>query len=81
MASQNFAYQQLVEASSGDLLVFCGVDLTMAPGALRELVTTLLEKKKTMLSVLPHNQPPDDWRSYLYNPYAMAGSSATAPPI
>jgi len=66
--AKNFAYQQLVEASSGDLLVFCGVDLTMAPGALRELVTTLLEKEKTMLSVLPHNQPPDDWRSYLLQP-------------
>ncbi len=66
--AKNYAYQQLVEASSGDLLVFCGVDLEVAPGALRELVTTLLEKQKSMLSVLPHNQPPDDWRSYLLQP-------------
>lgn len=66
--AKNFAYQQLVDAASGDYLVFCGVDLQVSVTALRELITTMLEKEKLMLSVLPKNSKPQDLRTYLIQP-------------
>lgn len=70
--AKNFAYQQLADAASGDLLMFCGVDLRVTPGAIRELVTTMLEKQKTMISILPHNDQPSDHRSLLVQPMRYA---------
>lgn len=70
--AKNYAYQQLAEAANGDYLLFCGVDLQMSVGALRELVTTMLEKKKTMISILPTNARPKDLRSYLIQPMRYA---------
>lgn len=70
--AKNFAYQQLADAASGDYLLFCGVDLRVTEGALRELITTMLEKKKTMLSILPQNAMPQDFRSYLLQPMRYA---------
>lgn len=56
--AKNWAYQQLFNASSGHLVLFCGVDVQFAPKALRSLVTTLLAKDKRMASVLPQNALP-----------------------
>lgn len=70
--AKNYAYQQLADAASGDYLLFCGVDLRVTPGALRELITTMLEKNKTMLSILPQNSRPSDFRSYLIQPLRYA---------
>lgn len=70
--AKNFAYQQLADAASGELLLFCGVDLRVTPDALRELVTTMLEKNKTMMSVLPHNDKPQDVRTLLIQPVRYA---------
>ena len=70
--AKNFAYQQLADAANGDLLLFCGVDLQLAPGALRELVTTMLEKKKSMISILPLNDRPRDIRTLLVQPMRYA---------
>lgn len=53
--AKNWAYERLSEEANGELLLFCGVDTRFAPDALRMLVGTLLEKQKSMLSVLPHN--------------------------
>ncbi|HEY1064241.1 MAG TPA: glycosyltransferase family 2 protein [Candidatus Saccharimonadales bacterium] len=70
--AKNFAYQQLADAANGDLLLFCGVDLRMTPGAIRELVTTMLEKQKTMISILPHNDRPKELRTMLVQPLRYA---------
>lgn len=70
--AKNYAYHQLAEAASGDYLLFCGVDVRMNPGAMRELITTMLEKQKTMLSVLPRNARPNTWRSLLIQPMRYA---------
>ncbi len=70
--AKNYAYQQLAEASNGDYLLFCGVDVRMDPNAMRELITTMLEKQKTMLSVLPRNIFPTEWRARLVQPMRYA---------
>jgi len=70
--AKNFAYQQLADASSGDYLLFCGVDTRLEPNAIRELITTLLAKKKSMLSILPYNAKPRDWRVLLIQPLRYA---------
>jgi glycosyltransferase involved in cell wall biosynthesis len=51
--AKNQAYSKLVSESSGELILFCGVDVRFGSGAVRALVTTLLNKQKSMISVLP----------------------------
>lgn len=70
--AKNYAYQQLAEAASGDYLLFCGVDLRLAPGALRELMTTMLEKQKSMMSIMPHNSRTNEFMAYLIQPMRYA---------
>jgi len=54
--AKNQAYDQLAHEASGDLILFCGVDVRFAPHSVRQLVTLLLSKHKTMLSLLPINE-------------------------
>lgn len=56
--AKNFAYQQLLNESSGDLIVFCGVDTRFEPNSLKALVETLLQNRKSMISLMPTNQSP-----------------------
>ena len=56
--AKNQAYQQLYEESSGDLILYCGVDVRFEPQSLRTLITTMLEKKKSMMCVIPQNVVP-----------------------
>jgi chlorobactene glucosyltransferase len=51
--AKNWAYEQLVRNASGELLLFCGVDAAFEPTSLRQLVETLVDRKKDMLSVMP----------------------------
>ncbi len=51
--AKNQAYQQLAEAASGELLLFCGVDVRFDAQAIRSLVGTLKSRRKRMLSVMP----------------------------
>lgn len=51
--AKNQAYQKLSEEASGDLLLFCGVDVRFGPHAIKALVTELLNRDKEMISVLP----------------------------
>ncbi len=51
--AKNWAYQRLLSEANGELVLFCGVDIRFAPLTLELLVTTLLNKKKTMLSLVP----------------------------
>lgn len=51
--AKNQAYEQLGSEASGAYVVFMGVDVTIEPHTLRQLVTTMLAKQKTMMSLLP----------------------------
>lgn len=51
--AKNQAYQKLTEEASGELLLFCGVDVRFGPHAIKALVTELLSRDKQMISVLP----------------------------
>lgn len=56
--AKNYAYQQLLDESSGDLIIFCGVVTRFEPNSLRVLVETLLQNNKTMISLIPINKLP-----------------------
>lgn len=51
--AKNQAYEKLADEASGELVLFCGVDVRFGPEAIRSLVTTLLNRKKDMISVMP----------------------------
>jgi glycosyltransferase involved in cell wall biosynthesis len=56
--AKNHAYAQLADAANGELLLFCGVDTRFEPQSLTVIVRTLLQKHKTMVSILPKNLGP-----------------------
>jgi chlorobactene glucosyltransferase len=56
--AKNFAYDRLADEASGDVLLFCGVDVRFEPGSLDALVRTLSQEKKDMISILPRNVIP-----------------------
>jgi hypothetical protein len=51
----NQAYDQLVEAASGEVVLFCGVDVRFDADSIRLLVEQLLQERLKMLSVVPVN--------------------------
>jgi glycosyltransferase involved in cell wall biosynthesis len=51
--AKNQAYDKLLHESSGEIVLFCGVDVRFEPDAIKQLVTALLNRKKRMVSVLP----------------------------
>lgn len=51
--AKNAAYEKLRHEASGDILLFCGVDVRFGPHAFRALVTELLARDKQMISILP----------------------------
>lgn len=53
--AKNNAYARLAENASGELILFCGVDVRFSAGSLRKLVNAQLRRNKAMLSVLPLN--------------------------
>lgn len=50
---KNQAYNRLVQEASGDYILFCGVDIRLGPGVIRQLITMMLHARKQMVSVLP----------------------------
>ncbi|HUA13380.1 MAG TPA: glycosyltransferase family A protein [Candidatus Sulfotelmatobacter sp.] len=62
-AAKNWAYQQLLMESSGDYLLFCGVDTRFSPETISLALKALLERKKTMVSFMPLNSPPSTNKS------------------
>lgn len=51
--AKNHAYRRLAEEASGELLLFCGVDVIVEPHTLRQLVELMLAENRDMLSLLP----------------------------
>jgi len=52
---KNNAYEQLAKNASGELILFCGVDVRFGAHGLRKLVNNMRRKEKSMVSVLPLN--------------------------
>jgi len=59
--AKNYAYDQLAKEASGEILLFCGVDVRFEKDSLETIVKTLLQKKKKMISIVPRNIPPPGW--------------------
>ncbi len=57
--AKNWAYQQLLEASNGEIVLFCGADTRFESDALRFLVSSLDVRGKKVISILPRNSMPD----------------------
>jgi glycosyltransferase involved in cell wall biosynthesis len=53
--AKNQAYQRLLEEANGEIILFCGADVQFEPQTLKNLVTMMLEKNKSMMSVMPRN--------------------------
>lgn len=54
--AKNFAYQQLVDHSNGEILLFCGVDTRFNESALNSIVEYLKMQKLEMISIMPRNE-------------------------
>lgn len=50
---KNQAYNRLAEEASGEYIIFCGADVRFAPHSIRTVITTMLDRDKQMLSILP----------------------------
>jgi cellulose synthase/poly-beta-1,6-N-acetylglucosamine synthase-like glycosyltransferase len=70
--AKNYAYQQLAEVANGELLLFCGVDTRFQPQTLSTLVKQLIQKNKSMISLLPRNPDQTGLRSLLIQPARYA---------
>jgi glycosyltransferase involved in cell wall biosynthesis len=72
--AKNYAYEQLAATANGELLLFCGVDARFMPETLTLLVESMLQKNKTMISVLPANvvPPKTEFESLLVQPTRYA---------
>lgn len=51
--AKNQAYEKLYQEASGDLILFCGVDVRLGRRAVRSMVNVLHARNKSMLSVMP----------------------------
>ncbi|PID32416.1 hypothetical protein CR970_00640 [Candidatus Saccharibacteria bacterium] len=51
--AKNWAYQRLSEEATGRYILFCGVDVRLGKGAIRELVNQMHAAQLQMASVLP----------------------------
>ncbi|MCA9331175.1 glycosyltransferase family 2 protein, partial [Candidatus Saccharibacteria bacterium] len=63
--AKNQAYQKLYNEASGDIILFCGVDIRFGVSAVRETVYQMLERHKRMVSVLPVRQHASLQDSYI----------------
>lgn len=70
--AKNWAYQQLLEAANGEIILFCGADVHFSEDSLRFLVSSLVSRDKQMLSILPNNELSSSiWRRF-YQPLRYA---------
>lgn len=53
---KNQAYARLTEEASGEYILFCGVDMRLEPQTIRRIISTMLDRQKQMLCVLPRRQ-------------------------
>lgn len=70
--AKNWAYEQLLEASNGELVMYCGADTRFQPDALKFLISSLEKRNKQMLSVMPLNELPDKFSHWFLQPLRYA---------
>lgn len=63
--AKNQAYDRLADEATGELILFCGVDVRFGSEAVRAIVTMLLDRKKDMVSVLPRRLSSDPWAALI----------------
>ncbi|HUD05547.1 MAG TPA: glycosyltransferase [Candidatus Saccharimonadales bacterium] len=51
--AKNWAYSQLLQEASGEYILFCGVDVRFSADSLRKIMQLLLQKDKSMMSIMP----------------------------
>jgi chlorobactene glucosyltransferase len=66
--AKNWAYQRLAEEASGEILLFCGVDVKFDTDSVRQLVELLLDKQKEMMSILPLRSSEEQGQVSLFQP-------------
>lgn len=54
---KNRAYDQLIREASGTYVLFCGVDVRFSHNSLRQIVGTMLDRNKQMMSIIPQRTP------------------------
>lgn len=59
--AKNFAYEQLSNAASGEIILFCGVDARFTESSISNLAGTFVESQNDMLSVIPINVMPKNF--------------------
>lgn len=57
--AKNQSYERLASEASGDLILFCGVDVRFAAQSIRQMVTLLEVRHKQMICVMPMNEQPE----------------------
>ena len=72
--AKNFAYEQLAKQASGEIVLFCGIDARFQPNSLRILIELMLDKKKSMMSIVPANTAPSlhDFEAHMVQPSRYA---------
>lgn len=50
---KNAAYRRLAQKANGTYIVFCGVDVRIAPQTIRRSIEAMTQQQKTMISILP----------------------------
>ena len=70
---KNYAYEQLLDQSNGELILFCGVDVRFESHTIRSLVDIFKTEKYSMMSVIPsNNYNKADFGSLIYQPLRYA---------
>jgi len=69
---KNWAYQQLIEAANGELILFCGADTLFDRQSIKLLVSAMINRNKQMVSIIPNNHMPKSYINRLYQPIRYA---------
>lgn len=66
--AKNWAYQQLLETANGEIVLFCGADTRFSKESLRFLVSSLVNRNKSVVSIMPKNIMPAGMLKKLLQP-------------
>ena len=70
--AKNWGYQRLLEAANGEMILFCGADCRFDIDSLRYLVSLMVNRDKTMVSIVPLNVMQAKMSQRLFQPLRYA---------
>ena len=77
--AKNYAYEQLSQAASGDIILFSGIDARFEPETLTKIVAYMIAEQRSMISIIPLNTLTESGlRSSLVQPFRY-GWETTVP--